>query len=229
MELAFAMFGFAIGDPYKPKTMEVAIALPLVATVPAASGSVSVRLAVSVVGVSVTAYELVPPARPARITASCVLAACTRAEPNSCSLLVASSVVVPSKKLPVVANRPASVLLKMNVIGFIVPVPVKPDTSRTWVEPATNAPIDELLGSDELKTSICAFCALPFGITPTSVCVLVVDVWNIKRFENVALLKSPMMRRPVPLKVKLPVRVPPAKAKYVDAADAVVRYELMPA
>lgn len=50
--------------------------------VPEASGSVSVRLAVSVVGVRVTPKLPDPPARPCRITESCVAAAIALAVVN---------------------------------------------------------------------------------------------------------------------------------------------------
>ena len=54
MVVVLTMFGAVIISPYEPKTIAIAIALPVVATVPDASGSVNVLSAVSVVGVKVT-------------------------------------------------------------------------------------------------------------------------------------------------------------------------------
>ena len=67
--------------------------------------------------------------------------------------------------------------------------------------------VEALAGSELLIVWRNADVAVPFGITETAVNPFTVLDWNSTRLAGVALLKSPVMRLPVPVKFRLPESV----------------------
>ena len=83
-------------------------------------------------------------------------------------------------------------------------MPVIPAVALTSVPNNPNCAVDAFaVSEDELNAVNNAEIPVPFGSIPTFVIPLTVLVWNITRLATVALLKSPRIRLPVPVKIKL--------------------------
>ena len=125
-------------------------AAPVVRIVPDASGKVRVRLAERVVGVSVTLYDEVPPARPITSTPSCVDAARVKIPDALVEVIDVNapvfadvppiaggeerSSVPPSVRLPLEVTVPVKVKpLTVPVPDTEVTVPVPPEIGRAHV------------------------------------------------------------------------------------------------